>query len=300
MTGENSTTVKRAETIPVHFAPVTRYSPELKFSLLRVSPVASEIPKPWMLPVNFPKQPRRARAFTLIELLVVIAIIAILAGMLLPSLASAKQAALRIKCVSNLRQVNMALKMYADDNKGQFTPRHATNRWTTLLLNGYVDTRLLRCPADGPNPLSAGTPGYTTNQLPADFAARSYLINGWNDFFQSTLSTNDWLLYMSATYKHGIREGAIRQPQETIAFGEKETESPHFYMDFYEGNGNDIEESEQSRHMTGGTAKNKQGGSNYAMVDGSVQYMKYGQALAPINQWAVMANWRTNAASLAP
>ncbi|HEY1173610.1 MAG TPA: type II secretion system protein [Verrucomicrobiae bacterium] len=259
-----------------------------------------EATRPWMLPVAFKTHRSQANAFTLIELLVVIAIIAILAGMLLPSLASAKQSALRIKCVSNLRQVNMALKMYADDNKGQFTPRHATNRWTTLLVGGYVDTRLLKCPADAPTAASGGTPGFTTNQLPADFASRSYLINGWNDFFQSTLSSNDWQLYMTATYKFGIREAAIRQPQDTIAFGEKETDSPHFYMDFYEGNGNDIEESEQSRHMTGGTVKNRNGGSNYAMVDGSVQYMKYGQALSPVNQWAVMASWRTNAANLAP
>ncbi len=286
--------------IKVQFTPSDRFAPALKFRAAKQLPVPIELPKPWMLPVAFKEHSQRRRAFTLIELLVVIAIIAILAGMLLPSLSSGKQAALRIKCVSNLRQVNMALRMYADDNKGQFTPRHATNRWTTLLLNGYVDTRLLKCPADAPNPLSAGTPGYTTNQLPADFASRSYLINGWNDFFQSTLSTNDWLLYMTAAYKHGIREAAIRQPQETIAFGEKETESPHFYMDFYEGNGNDIEESEQSRHMTGGGVKSKQGGSNYAMVDGSVQYLKYGQALTPVNQWAVMANWRTNAANLAP
>ncbi|MCD6049714.1 MAG: hypothetical protein K0Q55_1117 [Verrucomicrobia bacterium] len=286
--------------IKVQFTPSDRFSPALKFRAAKPSPAPVELPKPWMLPVAFKEHSQRRRAFTLIELLVVIAIIAILAGMLLPSLSSGKQAALRIKCVSNLRQVNMALRMYADDNKGQFTPRHATNRWTTLLLNGYVDTRLLKCPADAPNPLSSGTPGYTTNQLPADFASRSYLINGWNDFFQSTLSTNDWQLYMTAAYKHGIREAAIRQPQETIAFGEKETESPHFYMDFYEGNGNDIEESEQSRHMTGGGVKSKQGGSNYAMVDGSVQYLKYGQALTPVNQWAVMANWRTNAANLAP
>ena len=62
----------------------------------------------------------RAAAFTLIELLVVIAIIAVLAGLLLPSLSSAKSKARNIDCINRLRQIGIGLKGWAQDNRDRF------------------------------------------------------------------------------------------------------------------------------------------------------------------------------------
>ena len=138
--------------------------------------------KPWR---SNPDQ----RAFTLIELLVVIAIIAILAAMLLPALASAKQKAWKTSCTSNLHQIGLGLRMFADDNS-ELYPESGTDihwnatdiaapagngqgSWMQQVVSYVGSTNAYDCPGNVQLPLNMQGPFNYFNGVRAAFVASS-------------------------------------------------------------------------------------------------------------------------------
>jgi prepilin-type N-terminal cleavage/methylation domain-containing protein/prepilin-type processing-associated H-X9-DG protein len=115
----------------------------------------------------------RASAFTLIELLVVIAIIAILAAILFPVFAQAREKARQTSCLSNEKQISLGFLQYLQDYDEQFPHVKGESPWIYSVQPYLKSTQILRCPSDDSENFTTPLPGKTA------IRATSYTLNGY-------------------------------------------------------------------------------------------------------------------------
>ena len=136
---------------------------------------------------------RKPSGFTLIELLVVIAIIAILAAILFPVFAKAREKARQTSCLSNVKQITLAMMMYVDDYDEQFVACDSLYRWYTPVYPYVKNAQVFKCPS---------TRGDTTGNPNSD-----YVING--------------------LFAHGLAQSFFPTPAGTVMIAERERAMPY-------------------------------------------------------------------------
>lgn len=225
---------------------------------------------------------KRKSGFTLIELLVVIAIIALLLGILLPSLGRAREQARKIACLSNMRQMGVAVSAYLLDSDYRLPPSSChcedPNEHWLFILSRYTHEQLLfQCPSDKGN----------------DFVDWNKPIKDQKDARYSSFAVN--ALLDPVHYRYGARVNRynnvnnIRRPMYCIWISEApDTESfnlaDHIHPETWEGS------IEYAKQFIAWDRHNRT--SNYLFTDGHVEGLAFEQTY----QWLGVCYWYPEAA----
>jgi len=215
---------------------------------LPILPIRNQIPYPVFTPKMIKR--RCQSGFTLVELLVVITIMAILASVLMPVYQGVIQRANSTGCASHMRLLGQAFTLFSNDNNGQFPGRinsgNTRDKWP-LLLQPYV--------SDVKNYVDPGDP--IANSLDAKLILSnranmsSFFFNGFDDLG----STN-------GTQGVQVSMANVTNATNLILLGQKVNGNTQFYMDFVEGNQDDI--LHKNAYFNG---------ANYTFADGSSRFI---------------------------
>jgi len=218
----------------------------------------------------------RQHAFTLIELLVVIAIIAILAAILFPVFARARENARRASCMSNLKQIALGFMMYTQDYDGRF-PYYSSGGEMAFVFPYVKNSQVFRCPSSG-----------LVDQHDNDMS--SYYSTDYG--MPASYDSSSWpRAVLLVPYNGGSTQlmGAIPEPSLTCLLAEDKYASTTYNYGFDRFRANTFPE----QHTFNGLPQPERhlGGSNYAYVDGHVKWLKAETAEIPHDDNKAIIFW---------